>query len=69
MTTLTREQVLQIIEAARVKGEMPKLFGADLAETERRQAQLGGAKLSQADLHRGSLRELWGSLRGGTDPG
>jgi uncharacterized protein YjbI with pentapeptide repeats len=47
MTTLTREQVLQIIESARVMGEMPKLFGADLTETKLRRAQLGGAKLSK----------------------
>ena len=46
MTTLTREQVLQIIESAHSKGEMPKLFGADLAETE-----LGRIDHTQAELH------------------
>jgi hypothetical protein len=30
MKTLNREQVLQIIESARVKGEIPKFLGAEI---------------------------------------
>ncbi len=55
MTNLTREQVLQIIEAARVKGEMPELSGANLPETELLRAELGGTKLSEAEILRAKL--------------
>ena len=56
MTQLSREQILQIIESARVSGEKPELFGADLSEAELLRAKLSGAELLRADLGGVDLR-------------
>jgi hypothetical protein len=55
MTKLTREQVLQIVASARVRGKTPELFGASLNETELLRAKLGGTKISEVELRRAKL--------------
>ena len=62
MTKLFCEQVLQLIESARGRGEKPELLGPNLNETECRLTKFDGPNLSEAEHRRASLRgaELFG---------
>ncbi len=56
MGSVTREDVLKIIVAARVKGERPDLTDVDLRRANLRGASLTGADLGSVNLFRADLR-------------
>lgn len=57
MTKLSREEVEEIVQVAREKGERPNLSGTDLGGADLRQVNLSMADLSQANLNRTNLSQ------------